>query len=82
MLRTALDIGTDYAMMSPLRHNPCTYRNYSLVEKLDIHRRVTQIDTIMIAMLREEELHDAQCAHSRRFWISLSAIGIRKVFPK
>lgn len=44
MLRTMLNIGTDDVMMNPTWHNPCICRAYSLVEKININKTVTQID--------------------------------------
>lgn len=54
MLRATGDIGTDDTMISLLRHKPCIYRAYSLVEKIDINKTVTQIDVKVTTMLREE----------------------------
>lgn len=49
-----LDIGTDNTMMSPLKHNHCIYRAYSLVEEIDINTIVIQIDVNM-AMLKKRK---------------------------
>lgn len=54
MLRTTGDIGTDDTMISLPRHKPCIYRAYSLVEKININKTVTQIDVKMTTTLREE----------------------------
>lgn len=54
MLRSTGDIGTDDTMISLPRNTDCIYRAYSLVEKIDINKIVTQIDVKMTTMLREE----------------------------